>query len=108
MEDRLTTEDYQIAKSNGISANNASNRFYDLFWSKERAITEPVKKRVWKDERAPYRKRAVENGISKNTFNQRVHLGWDYERACTEPVQSVEDKMKVLIEKNRKKGTVEV
>lgn len=43
---RLSKKDLQIAEKNGINAYTAKNRVYIYQWSVERAITEPVKRKV--------------------------------------------------------------
>jgi hypothetical protein len=76
----LSDRDYQIAESNGISRHNAYQRFYSNGWSKERAITEPLRKD------ANYKRKCQEIGLSYHTFCKRRKLGWSMERALTEPV----------------------
>lgn len=46
MSDLLTREDYKQAELNGIKYSVVYERFYRYDWTKEDAITKPVKKRV--------------------------------------------------------------
>lgn len=79
----LTPDDYEIARKNGISKRTAYDRFYYRKWSKERAITEPVRKvKVSHD---PWRKVAVSNGINPKTYDTRIRDGWEPELAATTP-----------------------
>ena len=94
----LTEEDYRIALSNGISRKHAYNRIYLCNWSKEYAITIPVKKQQRKKETnkkkgkpgrpskigKKYVDIANENGIAYQTLYSRLKLGWDIEKACRE------------------------
>lgn len=84
----LTPEDIKTAKDNGISEANAKNRVYNLGWSVERAIKEPLRKR---DKTDKWYKLAVSNGILPNTYLARIKLGWDKELAATKPVMNRND-----------------
>lgn len=83
MESYLTPEDFNIAESNGIHRLLAHNRFYHSGFSKERAITQPVKNQdtVW----AEWKEVAESNGICWTTFNTRLECNYTPERAATEP-----------------------
>lgn len=82
----VTPTEYEIARRNGISAKHVQNRVYTLNWSKKRAITQPLRKRV---NNCPYVKKAKQNGIAYHTYKNRVNiLGWSKERASTEKVKS--------------------
>lgn len=79
----LTPDDYEIARKNGIGKKTLEARVYyrKKKWSKERAITEPVRKvKVSHD---PWRKVAVSNGINPKTYNTRIRDGWEPELAAT-------------------------
>jgi hypothetical protein len=78
----LTPEDYEIAIKNGISKRTAYKRFYELFWTKERAITEPVRKsKVSLDPH--WYAIALSNGISDSCFRYRMKKKWPLELAAT-------------------------
>lgn len=84
----LTPADYARAEEYGISKGNVYNRFYVLNWSKERAITTPIKR---DKEKVRWRKIANQNGISTSSFYDRIRrIGWDYERAATTPIMTKE------------------
>ena len=96
----LTPGDYEIAEQNGIDKRNLEQRFYSYSWDKERAITQPLKKSnsgwdEWKDI-------AKSNGISYGTYLQRVNsYKWSREDAAMTPVITVEEKVKMSVEKTR-------
>lgn len=95
----ISKEQYAIARENGISCDTAYNRVYLYDWEVERAITEPVKKRVFMD----YPEGLEKNGISKTTYYARIKKGWEPERAATEPYKESSRKaLKMVHEKNRK------
>jgi hypothetical protein len=79
----LTPEDYEIAERNGIPRGYATSRFYTKNWSRERAITEPVKKHngPWK----AWKETCKQTGISRSSFNRRVQKGMTPEEAATTP-----------------------
>lgn len=85
----LTDEDFEIAKNNGISRKRASQRFYQSFWDRERAITEPVGENHRKKGRGrkygKWTSVAESNGIEKTTFYDRLKRGWSYKMAATKP-----------------------
>jgi hypothetical protein len=76
----LTDRDFKIAESNGISRHNAYQRFYNLHWTKEKAITEPMRCAI------SNKQKCQEIGLSYRTFCKRRSNGWSVERALTEPV----------------------
>jgi hypothetical protein len=80
----LTEEDFAIAAQNGVSRNRAHMRYYVDGWSKERALTEPVKKHVglWKN----YKAKCAEIGISRTGFFKRLGAGLTPEQASSVPV----------------------
>lgn len=80
----LTPDDYEIASLNGISKRTAYDRFYYRNWSRERAITDPVRKT--KTVADPHlRNMAVSNGIKRKTYDNRIRTGWEPELAATTP-----------------------
>jgi hypothetical protein len=78
----LTDEDYLIAERNGISHKTAYQRFYLTGWTKERAITQKIEPSRW----SVYREICETNGISQQTFNDRIRRGKSPEEAATTPV----------------------
>jgi hypothetical protein len=79
----LTPEDYEIAERNGIPRSYATSRFYTKNWSRERAITEPVKKQSgnWKK----WKETCKKTGITRSSFNRRIEKGMTPEEAATTP-----------------------
>ena len=95
----ITPEEYAIAEANGIDKLALDNRVRRCCWSKERAMTEPIKRR---GQNIKWYKLAESNGISRGTFIARVKRGgWGYERAATEPIKTIEEK--AIIMKNSRK-----
>lgn len=82
----LSEKDYQRAISNGIKREMARQRFFDLGWDKERAVTEPVNKKI---DRSHWIQVAAEHGIPRGTFNMRLQRGWSEEKAATTPKLSI-------------------
>jgi hypothetical protein len=76
----LTDHDYKIASLHGISRYNAYQRFYKLHWTKEKAITEPMRCAI------SNKQKCKEIGLSYSTFIKRRSMGWSVERALSEPV----------------------
>lgn len=76
-EERLTAEDYAIARSNGISRQRAYQRFWNNGWDKQRAITQPLNSSLWRT----YGKICEENGVSRYTFYYRIRKGMKPEEA---------------------------
>lgn len=82
----LTTEEYEIAKSNGINKVTACSRVRNLGWTVEEAITKKVEKVIsFTDEEMALMKK---NKIAIGTVRSRIRqLKWDRERALTEEVR---------------------
>lgn len=99
LEYELTESDYKRAIANGITRDQAYKRFYNLGWDKERAVTEPVNKKV---DRKHWHRIAAEHGISRDAFNTRLHRGWSEERAATTPKITIEGAQKKAHEALRK------
>jgi hypothetical protein len=80
----LSEEDFAAAIQNGVSRNRAHMRYYVAGWSKERAITEPIKKHqgLWKN----YKTRCAEIGLSRAGFFKRLNRGLTPEQAVSFPV----------------------
>jgi hypothetical protein len=76
----LSENDYKIAEANGIPRNIVYMRFYRHAWDKEKAITQPVRQRLYLWEK--WKDKAV---VSETTFRNRVHKGWPEEKAATTP-----------------------
>ncbi|WP_180235595.1 hypothetical protein [Bacillus toyonensis] len=73
-------EELKIAKSNGITYQKFYKRVMDLGF-------DPMKAATTKSiERISNAAIAIKNGISENTYYQRVHKGWSKEDAMTIPV----------------------
>ncbi len=90
----LTEDDYMQAEQNGISRRVAYQRFYHYDWSKERSITEPLRK--MDQERLKWRAIAVENGVAKKLFDARLRAGWSYEEASRPPLSRLESIQRAL------------
>jgi hypothetical protein len=78
----LSPEDYETAEQNGIPRVLAFYRFYNRGWSKERAITQPLKERkyLWNQ----YKNISV---VTRTGFYYRVSQGMSPEKAATTPSQ---------------------
>jgi hypothetical protein len=77
----ITKEQYEIARSNGITSQLAYQRYELLFWSIEDAITKKPQKT---DEDYLYwREIAKKNGISYVTYWRRVKDGYTHQEAAT-------------------------
>lgn len=84
MDGKLTYLDIEKGKERGLSEQVIRHRFYGLGWSKERAISQPLQKRLglW----PKYRHLCEQIGISEATFCQRMKkYGWSPEKAATTP-----------------------
>lgn len=84
MAEYLSPDDYKIAEANGIPEHRAKVRFYELGWSKHRAITQECKrpKGLW----PKWKDKCAENGISQTTFFNRIkQYGVTPEKAATTP-----------------------
>ena len=96
----ISPEDYEIAKKRGISNSTLYARVYRLRWSKQRAMTEPVRKR--REIGSHYRRQAIKNDIPITTYDSRIRRGWCPKRASTEPVKSKEERIDIMKENNRR------
>jgi len=93
----LEERHYKQAEKNGISRELADERFYDMGWSIQTAITLSSKAgtdKSFKEYRDRKRAEGVRNGIPASTFNTRVHKGWSEERAATAPVRKMDPERK--------------
>src|SRR6185312_11568765 len=80
----LTPQDIETAEANGITEERAKARFYQLNWSKHRAITQPCKrpKGLW----PKYKDICAEHKVSQTTFFYRInHYGMTPDEAATKP-----------------------
>lgn len=99
---RITSEEYKIAVENGISRETAYQRVHTYKWSKDRAITELIKRELSKEQYAI----AAENKISKSVAYRRRHdLGWSVEKAITIPTRPKKPKLETISVKKRVKST---
>ncbi|MBM6649045.1 hypothetical protein [Bacillus sp. RIT 809] len=73
-------KELKIAKSNGITYQKFYNRVMNLGFDPMEAATKKTTERI---SNAAI---AIKNGISENTYYQRVHKGWSKEDAMTIPV----------------------
>lgn len=81
----LSPKEIETAKKLGISEALAKQRFYRYGWPKNKAITQPIRKKV-NHNLQPYIDAAAVNGINKDTFYSRLKYGWSKEEACL-PIQ---------------------
>ena len=97
----ITDEDYQEAAKRGIAQQTLRRRIRDLGWSKQKALTTPVRKRMKFSQEVL--KIAKRNGITQNVLSARINKGWGIERASHEPVNSKSERIQKVIDANRKK-----
>ena len=96
----ITPEEYEIAEANGIDKLTLNNRVRRCNWSKERAMSEPIKRR---GRYTKWYEIAESNGISRGTFIYRVNVcGWSCERAATEVLKTIEEKA-IIMANSRKR-----
>jgi hypothetical protein len=76
----LTPEDFETAKKNGISEVRAKARFYRMAWSKQRAITQEVRKPRY--DWAEYKDRSL---VTEDSFYKRIRKGMTPEEAALTP-----------------------
>ncbi|USK57173.1 hypothetical protein LIS82_12190 [Cytobacillus solani] len=81
----LTDQDFETAEKNGISKENAYQRFYRYGWSKRRTINAPVK--VYTNPWQKWKAIAESNGISERLFRRSVATKWEPEHAAMEPIR---------------------
>ena len=91
----LTEADYETARENGISPEEADDRFYNLGWSRNRSIY-PVnyvpeegrgkRGRFMSAERREWLKVALKNHITEKAFLRRLYKGVPIEIAATRPM----------------------
>ncbi|WP_051290027.1 hypothetical protein [Paenibacillus massiliensis] len=84
----ITPEEYAEAEKFGVKPAMLDRRVREQGWSKERAMTTPPRALT---DRRKWLQLARENGISRDTFYNRVRLGWSMERAATQPRQTLEE-----------------
>lgn len=80
-EDTLTDHDYKRAAKRGISKEQADNRFYHKYWSKERSVTQYPRKGLWNQ----YKDRCEEIGLGQQGFYKRIAKGMTPEFAVSFP-----------------------
>ena len=86
----ISEEQYNIAKSNGISRTNVYNRVYNYGWSINKAITTELIPRSKRFAKRKYSEELIketeERGICYGTFLSRISNGWSIEMASTTPI----------------------
>ncbi|UTR05407.1 hypothetical protein MM326_15015 [Alkalihalobacillus sp. LMS6] len=104
----ITEEEYELAADFGISRAVLEQRLRRHGWDRHKALTQPVQERGklnrWKQV-------AIKNGISENTFLQRVNkLGWSPTLAATLKIYSRRDciiKAQTVLREKRMRRRVE-
>ncbi|PFJ19613.1 hypothetical protein COD67_00990 [Bacillus cereus] len=87
----ITPEEYDIAERNGICRRTLEYRIRDAMWKREVAITKkPQKIAEW----YKIKEIALQNNISRNTFEDRRKRGWNLVDAMTKPPMSREESLK--------------
>lgn len=82
----ITPNEYKKAESLGIDAFNLERRVRLLGWTKEKAISTPLRKVT---NRKHWAQIAESNGINYNTFMSRINIyGMSEEEAATKPLQN--------------------
>ncbi|MBB6021419.1 hypothetical protein HNR77_002514 [Paenibacillus sp. JGP012] len=84
----ITPEEYVEAEKIGIKPAMLDRRIRAQGWTKERAMTTPPRGVT---DRRKWLQIALENGINKNTFYNRIRLGWKMEQAAMKPLQTSEE-----------------
>lgn len=84
----ITPEEYARAASIGVDNQTLDRRVRLLGWSKQRAISEPIRDQVPRDHYSKWVQIAERNGIKYQSFMSRLRRGWTPERAATHPLQS--------------------
>lgn len=80
----ITPEEYEIAEKNGICASTLNKRIRELRWEKEVAITTPVRmhdKYGWN----MVKEIALQNGITRHVYCDRIKRGWSLIDAISQP-----------------------
>lgn len=87
----ITPEEYDIAERNGICRRTLEYRIRDAMWKREVAITKkPQKIAEWHK----IKEIALQNNISRNTFEDRRKRGWNLVDAMIKPPMSREESLK--------------
>ncbi|MHA7582817.1 hypothetical protein ACX12E_20870 [Paenibacillus vandeheii] len=84
----LSPEEYAEAEENGIKPAMLDRRIRAQGWTKECAMTTPPRGAT---DRRKWLQMALENGINKNKFYNRIRLGCEMEQAATKPLQTSEE-----------------
>ncbi|MFJ9300023.1 hypothetical protein [Bacillus toyonensis] len=90
----LTNEEYEVARSNGISRKALYMRVYTYGWELQEALKIPPRA-YWHIGEGKFNKLlkvAKENGIIPSTFYGRVNSGWDPQEAAIIPVRKQNDR----------------
>lgn len=87
----ITPDEYEQAASIGVSAFNLERRIRLLGWTKQKALSTPMRTQKPRDFYKEWARLAEQNGICYDSFMNRVRKGWGPERAATQPLPSEED-----------------
>ena len=95
----ITPEEYEIAERNGVCASTLNRRIRDLGWEKDIAITTPVPMRDkygWNK----VKEIALQNGIPRHAYCDRIKRGWSLIDAISQPPLSRSECIKRASEVN--------
>jgi len=95
----ISPSELDLAEQNKISSDTLIKRIRLLGWGKERALTEPCRKRT---DLSEWSKIAEGNGISYKTMQRRIERGWSRKDASTIPLIDKSKKMLQMHQTNRK------
>jgi len=84
----ITSEEYEKAAANGVSAAMLDRRVRQQDWPKLKAITTPPRSGKPRGYFTEWLVLAKQNGIGKNSFHNRIRKGWSLEDAATKPLPS--------------------
>ncbi|PEA85870.1 hypothetical protein [Bacillus thuringiensis] len=87
----ITQDEYKRAERNGICRSTLEYRIRDAMWKREIAITKPPQKTA---EWHKVKEIALQNNISRNTFEDRRKRGWSLVDSMTKPPMSREEALK--------------
>lgn len=87
----ITPDEYTLAASHGVSAAMLDRRVRQQDWPKQKAMTTPPRPRKPRGYFTEWLKIAKGNGISRDSFHNRVRKGWSLEDAATKPLPTDEE-----------------
>lgn len=99
----LTPDHYKIAEEKGIKPKLLYLRVHERGWTIEKAINTPPRAKKKDPEYSKWADIAEKNGISRNTFFQRVRAGWTYETAANKKPLPRDACMEIANESRRDK-----